>query len=314
MLYIPHIHMHTHRYTRIYLLIQWGACSRHLGCTSLCSIRHPRKCRRWDTDDCGIECRHCKWCCSCSNYSTMPKQALHGMQKSQLGHCSTTYRNNYKGQITSFHALLFEYSSMHTFCWNLSKNRFVECLLNMHARSQIVTGSSNCICISCDLRCGQASWLQSMYSLCSPMQVLPPSHVLCLLCLPPPQLAEHPLQTLHELHAGGTILHNTYKDNSSHLSYVCIYTHTCKQLRIMSLNSPTQLCSLQLWVSMADPSQSTPPTHARKRVRVPPLQVRLQELHVDHSDQLPETRNGKYNRLCIITLHIVLRRRRKRIQ
>ena len=46
---------------------------------------------------------------------------------------------------------------------------------------------------------------------------------------------------------------------------------------------------------MLDPSQLPPPLHVRVRVRVPPLQVWLQELHADHADQLDgamEVNNG----------------------
>ena len=118
------------------------------------------------------------------------------------------------------------------------------------------------------LRCGQATVLQSLCCFCTPEQVLPPKHCLCLLCLPPPQLAEHPLQMLQEPHVATTIIirkqpnkHNIlpifycyiklYVENSSSCTSLndfasldsCIDLKAIyKHLHLMSYSKPSMLC------------------------------------------------------------------------
>ena len=55
------------------------------------------------------------------------------------------------------------------------------------------------------LRFGHARSLQFLNSEFIPVQVLPPTHVLVLCCLPPLQVAEHPLQLPHIPHVAATI-------------------------------------------------------------------------------------------------------------
>lgn len=121
--------------------------------------------------------------------------------------------------------------------------------------------------------------LQSRNIIAGPEHVLPLMHCLLLDCLPPPQVAEHPLQLPHWDHLGttgwtremSTIITRRFVGNP-------IVVQPCGQD-----------CVLQGSSSMLLPWQLLPPSQVRRRDRVPPLQVLLQALHDPQLLQLDGT-------------------------